>query len=457
MDHISPPVAPPDLRAVLDPAHRSPRDIAGAVARLITAGDLAPGQRLPTVRDVAADLGVSPATVSGAWQALRRTGMIVSRGRAGSFVHEESRTSWLSPRYQGLVGDLGDQPLDLSRGTPDPELLPSLEPALSRISLQAGTDVYQESPVLPALEEFLRHDWPTPTPRLTVTNGAMDAIARVLELELRLGDVVALESPGFPPLLDLVESLGAEAVPVGLDREGVRPDDLEWALRRRPRALVLQPRAHNPTGASLTDDRAEALARIVADHPDARDTLVIEDDHSSQISTAPDVSMAALLPSRVVHVRSYSKSLGPDLRLAAVGGPTDLVDRVVARRMLGPGWTSRMVQRLGLDLMTDVASIERVADARRIYAARMAAVRRGLRAQGLEVPKHDGINLWLPVADERAALLHLAAVGIRVAGGSPFVAPGWTGGDHVRVTVGVLTGDHADVAARLVEASRTVG
>lgn len=441
----------------LPPDERSPRAIAGAFARLITAGDLRPGDRLPTVRAVAADLGVSPATVSEAWQALRRTGMIVSRGRAGSFVHDERPAPGLSPRVLGLVGDVGDQRLDLSRGTPDPALLPPLSPALNRISPRADTGVYQDSPVLPALEEFLVQDWPAPSPSLTVTNGALDAIARVLEQVVRFGDVVALESPGFPPFLDLVEALGAEVVPIGLDREGLLPDELDWVLHKRPRAVLLQPRAHNPTGASLTWERAEELARVLTDHPEGRHALVIEDDHSSQISTAPDVSLAALAPDRVAHIRSYSKSLGPDLRLAAVSGPTDLIDRVVARRMLGPGWTSRMVQRLALDLLTDVASVEQVADARRIYRARMDAVRGGLAAEGIDVPRHDGINLWVPVGDEQAALLHLAAAGIRVAGGSPFVAPGWTGGDHVRVTAGALASEFDVVATRLAEAARTTG
>lgn len=454
MDHRNPPPPGWGERLGLPLADRSPRAIAGAFAQLISSGEFLPGDRLPTVREVAADLGVSPATVSEAWQALRRTAMIVSRGRAGSFVHEETTSRWLSPRYRTLAGDVGDQPLDLSRGTPDPALLPPLDPALARVAPQAGTGVYQESPVVPELAEFLEQDWPGPAPRLTVTDGALDAIARVLEQVVRLGDVVAVESPGFPPFLDLVEQLGATVAPLALDREGVRPDELERALRRRPRAVLLQPRAHNPTGVSLTATRAEDLARVITDLPEGRGAVIVEDDHSSQIAAPPDVTLAHLLPERVVHVRSYSKSLGPDLRIAGVSGPADLIDRVVARRMLGPGWTSRMVQRIALDLLTSVASIEHVADARRIYTARMAEVRRGLRAHGVEVPKHDGINLWLPVADERAALLHLAAVGIRVAGGSPFLAPGWTGPDHVRVTVGVLAGDYDAVASRLAEASR---
>ena len=71
----------PDAVTRLD--DRSPRGVAGAFARLISDGDLAPGERLPTVREVAAGLGVSPATVSEAWQALQRAGLVVARGQIG--------------------------------------------------------------------------------------------------------------------------------------------------------------------------------------------------------------------------------------------------------------------------------------------------------------------------------------------------------------------------------------
>ncbi|MCW2813623.1 MAG: GntR family transcriptional regulator, partial [Nocardioides sp.] len=67
---------------------RTPRGIAAALSRAVRSGELAPGDRLPTVRDVAAELGVSPATVSAAWSALRQAGLVVARGRAGTFVRE---------------------------------------------------------------------------------------------------------------------------------------------------------------------------------------------------------------------------------------------------------------------------------------------------------------------------------------------------------------------------------
>ncbi|WP_300405540.1 aminotransferase class I/II-fold pyridoxal phosphate-dependent enzyme [Nocardioides sp.] len=438
---------------------RSPRGIAGAFSRAIRSGALAPGDRLPTVREVASDLGVSPATVSAAWQALRRTGLVVSRGRAGTFVRD-SPTSWLSPRVRDLVGQGGPQAgtdsavrFDLSRGTPDPALLPSLGPALGRVSARAATLAYQEEPVLPRLREVLAATWPNPDDTITVVDGATDGIARVMEHLVSFGDRVVLESPTFPPFFDLVESLGAEVVPVEIDGEGMRAESLRIALDARPVAVVLQPRAHNPTGISLAPTRAAALARVIA-RRGGEAPWVVEDDHSGAISTSPDVSLSTLLPGRVVHVRSFSKSHGPDLRIAALGGPSVLVDAIVQRRMLGPAWTSRMVQSILLDLLTEARSMDEVAEARRQYFGRQRSLVAALASYGVEVAPPDGINLWLPVHDERAALLHLAAAGVRAAAGRPFLETGSAVAPHVRVTSGLVAPEDADeVAAALAGAA----
>ena len=433
----------------------TPGGIAGAIARLITSGDLAPGDRLPTVRDLATDLGVSPATVSHAWQALAGVGLIVSRGRSGTFVREQ-RTAWLPPRSRGLrEPQHATARLDLSTGTPDPALLPDIGPALSRVSPRAGTANYYDVPVLPELERVLRDSWPYDVEALTVVDGAMDAISRTLDLVLRFGDRVVVENPGFPPVFDLLEHYGVERVPVELDAHGIRPESLAGALALSPSAIVLQPRTHNPAGVSMTLDRARELARVIRSTRTADDTVIIEDDHSGEISTSDDVSLGRLLPERVVHIRSYSKSHGPDLRIAAVGGPSALIDRLVARRILGPGWTSRMLQTVLHDLLTDATTIAGLDTARATYRARQTAVTTALGANGIEMPVPDGINLWLPVNDERNAVVQLAAAGIRVAPGAPFLAaPLGSGSDFVRVTAGLVSDDVDALAALLAAAAQ---
>lgn len=431
---------------------RSPQGIAGGIARLISTGQLAPGDRLPTVRELAAELGVSPATVSHAWQRLAASGLITSRGRSGSFVRSVPR-DWLPRRYRGLDGAL-EARIDLSRGTPDPELLPALGPALSRISTRADTVSYMQKPDIPELHDLLRETWPTAVESITVTNGALDAIDRALATLVRFGDRVVVETPTFPPFLDLLEHHGLDPVPVPVDAHGMRPDRLATALRANPAVVLLQPRAHNPTGASITLQRAKELAFVLYRARGAERTLVIEDDHSGSISTAPEVSLAAWLPERVLHVRSFSKSHGPDLRIGALGGPRALVDRVVARRLLGPGWTSRMTQALLFELLTDPVPVAEVAHARDVYAARQERLAEELRRHGIDARAGDGINTWLPVANEREAIVRLTAAGIRVAPGGPFLPEDETEGGHVRVTVGVAAQDLEGIAGALADAAR---
>lgn len=435
-------------------ADRSPRGIAATIARLVHTGDLLPGDRLPTVRQLAGALGVSPATVGSAWQTLASAGLVISRGRAGTSVLP-GPAGRLPPRYRDLA-DVPPARIDLAAGTPDPDLLPDLAPALSRVAGRGAatrTTGYLDDPVVPELERLLRASWPFLPQRLTVVDGAVDAMSRVLEQVVGFGGRVAVEDPGFPPVLDLLDHLGLERVPVPLDAHGPRPDALAAAVAAGARVVLLQPRAQNPTGVSTTPTRARELAAVL--RPDAGQLWVVEDDHSGEIASSRDVSLGSLLPDRVVHVRSYSKSHGPDLRIAAVGGPAVVLDALVARRMLGPGWTSRLLQRVLADLLTDAHAVEAVAHARRVYHGRRRALSAALARHGLHVPPGDGINMWVPVADEQTAVVRLEAAGIRAARGRPFFAVPSRSGGFVRVTVGVLQPQDVEhVAAALATAAR---
>lgn len=431
---------------------RSPRGIAAGVHRLIRAGHLSTGDRLPTVRALARELAVSPATVSEAWQALAAVGAIQARGRAGTFVLESAEPT-RPIRYLGIGGAPLADGINLSSGTPDPALLPPLREAVERVlaGSAAWTTSYLDDPVLPALEDVLRSDWPFPPQRLTVVDGALDALSRVVDQLVRLGDRVAMENPGFPPLIDLLERAGAEILPLEMDAEGVTPESLRDALLSEPVAVFLQPRAQNPTGISMSAMRAEELAAAMAETT----AWVIEDDHSGTIATGEDVSLGRHLPDRTVHIRSYSKSHGPDLRIAAVAGAAEVLDPMVARRMLGPGWTSRLLQAVLLELLTDPAAIAAVGRARSAYAMRGLALRAGLAGRGVESTTGDGINAWVSVADERSALITLAALGVRVSPGSPFMVQPAVGGGHVRVTTGILDEHDSALLSHVIDALAT--
>ncbi|MCM6775513.1 aminotransferase class I/II-fold pyridoxal phosphate-dependent enzyme [Nocardia sp. CDC159] len=450
------PVAVAAVIADLD--DRTAAGIAAAVSRAIRSGTIGPGTRLPTVRELARELRVSPATVNQAWRALAGTGAIVARGRAGTFVGSAPPGPAAVPigRYQRLHPRSDNTfRVDLSRGVPDPELLPDLTGALRVLARDGAIDqlsaTYLGDAMLPDLAAVVAEDWPSRAERFTVLDGALDAIDRLLSTHVRLGDAVLVENPCFPPFLDLLTRLGARAVPVAMDQSGPLPGELAAAVATHdPSALLLQPRAQNPTGASLSARRVRELADILA----GTDVLVIEDDHAAGIAHAPARSLGARLPQRTVHIRSYSKSHGADLRLAVAGGPAAVLDPVIERRMLGPGWSSRLLQRVLLHMLTDPAARTAVADARAIYRTRAEALRKSLAHHGITVPRPDGINLWFPVADENAAMISLAAAGIKAAPGGPFEVVDHPAGDHLRITIAAIPdGEIATVAAHLAAAA----
>jgi DNA-binding transcriptional MocR family regulator len=412
---------------------RTARHIAATIGRLVTAGTLEVGARLPTVRELSRRLGVSPTTVSEAWRRLADVGAIETRGRNGTFVRHPTGPGG-PRRYRQITEGPGHFAIDLSSGTPDPDLLPDLAPIVAKVSRQSLTSSYLDNPVLPALDEELRATWPFPPEAITVVDGALDALDRVASVVLHLGDRVVVEHPGFPPMLDLLERLSCDVVGVDVDDEGLDVTQLRGVLDDgAPAAVILQPRAQNPAGVAMSPTRAEAIADVV--RPGT--TVVVEDDHANEISSAPLTSVGSWLPERTVHIRSFSKSHGPDLRLAAVGGAGDVVTAVENRRLLGPGWSSRILQSVLVELIRDPQTDATLELARSAYADRRRAVSGVLIDHAVDVTGTDGINLWMGVDNERAAVVALAAQGIGVAPGTPFLVR--PDSEHLRVTVGALS------------------
>ena len=427
----------------------SARGLAHAVSRAVRDGALAPGAKLPPIRALAIQLGLSPTTVSAGWALLARSGAIHTDGRRGTTVAGLQDPA--PGRYRRALQRQLDFALDLSTGTPDPALLPSLGRALSELTTAGIPGSYLDDPVLPELLDVLMAQWPYHPAELMVVDGAMDGLDLVCRSLLRFGDRVVVEHPCFPPLLDLLESIGVDAVGVPVDDAGLCPEQLTAALRSSVAAVFLQPRAQNPTGASMSEQRARDLAPILA-----HDGLpVVEDDSAGAVAASAPVSLGQWIPDQVIHIRSFSKSHGPDLRLAAMSGPSEMLREVIHRRQMGQGWSSRLLQRLLLSLLTDADAIAEVDHAREEYTRRRGALVRALNARGVEVTGGDGLNLWVPVHDESAAIVRLASQGVGVTPGTPFdILSG--GGGHVRVTVGLVADGYEELAQILAAAANTI-
>ena len=416
-------------------------------------GALRGGTRLPTVRALATKLGVSAATVASAYRDLRRRGLIVAAGRQGTTVSERGPVAPRGrPSYAPGIRDL-------SGGNPDPALLPDLGPHLRHIS--ADHVLYGAAPndagLLRLAAERFETDGVSPA-HLTAVGGALDGVERVLSAHLRSGDRVAIEDPCYAGVTDLVRSLGLIAVPVAVDDRGGDPAALDAALRAGAGASVLTPRAQNPFGSVLDSGRAADLRSVLRRFPDV---LVVEDDHASDISGTPRASVTAgrAVSHRWAQVRSVSKALGPDLRLAVVAGDETTVARVEGRRLIGAGWVSHLIQRLVVSLWEDPDTERVLARARAAYDTRRRALLDALAAIGIDAHAASGLNVWIPVAHEDATVATLLDRGWGVLAGERFriAAP-----RAIRVTTATLEPDEssrlaADVRLAITPAPSRLG
>lgn len=387
-------------------------EIAASIELGIEKGGLQPGSPLPAVRSLAADLGVSPTTVAAAFRDLRSRGLVVTRSRSGVHV------SWRPPvagAWQGAVPAAGVR--DLASGNPDPELLPDLTPVLRRI--EPPRQLYGSDPADPRLLEMARAELERDgiaADELAVVSGALDGIERALAAQLRPGDVVAVEDPGFAGLFDLLRAGGYALRPVAIDGRGMIPAALEEALGDGATAVVVNPRGQNPTGASLDGERAQSLRAVLDRHPEV---MVLEDDHLGPIAGAPRITLTAGR-SRWAAARSLAKSLGPDLRLAVLAGDPYTLSRVRGRQAVGPGWVSHLLQRTAAELMTDKEVTHELKHAAETYAERREAFLAALAKQGVQADAPSGLNVWIPVPDETGVVQALQTQGWAVAPGAPF-------------------------------------
>lgn len=424
---------------------RTAKGVAQALSRMASTGHAPPGTRLPTVRVLAQRLGISPATVSEAWQLLAAQGLVRTDGRRGAFI-TEGRPPEPLRRFRHVTGS--DPRLDLSTGYPDARLLPDLRPFLRAAAEEEPFHGYPDHEVDPGLEGALRAVLPASSQTVLLSTDSLAAMAELLPVLGRYGSRVVVAQAHFAPDLDLLDRFGLIAVPVPSDDEGLRPEAFVAALQTGAHAVLLQPRAHNPTGVVTSPERLQHLARACA----ATGTWIVENDYFGRLASSPPMSAGTWAPDQTVHLRSFAKELHPDLRVCAIAGPDELLQRV-RRRRAGGSWVSRVNQDLLRLMLADEAVDDVVGHAREEYARRRTAIVEQLAALGVTVDSRDGLNIWVPVLSERAALVNLAARGVSVAPGSAFVVDASIG-EHVRLSIAALPEDIAWVAARIGSAAR---
>jgi DNA-binding transcriptional MocR family regulator len=365
---------------------------------------------LPAVRDLAAELEVSPATVAAAYRTLKQRGLVSANRRRGTVV-----------AAQPPLRVIGNPPLpantrDLASGNPDPAMLPPLAPAFA--DLDAEHKLYGGPIRLPQLVELAEADFSADgiDGDIAVVGGALDGIERVLQTQLRPGDRVVVEDPSWPRIVDLLHALGLEPEPARVDERGLVPEALARALKRGAKALIATPRGQNPTAAAVDAERGRGLREVLAGEPGV---LVVEDDYVAAVAGAPYVGIHEA-SERWTVIRSLSKVLGPDLRVAPMAGDPLTISRVEGRQLLGPGWVSHLLQQTAAQLWSSAATDKLLARAERTYAERRAALVEALAGHGIAAHGASGLGVWVPLAEEAATVQQLLERGWAVSPGERY-------------------------------------
>ncbi|MEV0713974.1 PLP-dependent aminotransferase family protein, partial [Asanoa sp. NPDC050611] len=299
-----------------------------------------PGTRLPSVRELTARHQASPVTVAEAVRQLVAQGAIETRPGKGTFVAAAGREpvrapdlSWqtvaLGPRrpgeaeMQALLALPPAGAIPLSGGYLDPELQPvaALGSALARAARQPAA--WQRGPAEghPDLRAWFAREAGTGlrADDLVICPGGQAALSTALRALSSPGDTVLVESPTYLGALAAADAAGLRVVPVPVDGDGVRPDQLAAAFARTgARLFYCQPLYANPHGATLAAERRTAVAAAVHD----AGAFLIEDDFARDLAIdgSPPPPLAADDPDgHVVYLRSLTKPASPGLRLARIG------------------------------------------------------------------------------------------------------------------------------------------
>ena len=421
-------------------------EIASSIRAELDAGSLGPGDPLPTARELAQRLGVNRNTVVSAYRQLALAGLLVSRRGAGTTVAPPPAAAEEGFRLDTAVADVGS-------GNPDRALMPDL----SSMTLPAGpTVLYGESTTDPGLgawaEEWFATELDRPF-RVTIMGGAVDAVERLLAMSLAAGDAGALEDPCFLTSVNAVRRSGYRPVPVPVDEEGMTVEGLSAALASGARVVICTPRAHNPTGVSITARRARMLRKVIAEHPHV---LVVEDDHFSMLASGEYNSIVPAGHANWALIRSLSKFLGPDLRIALVAADPGTSRRLGVQISAGANWVSHLLQRTAHALLIDPSLGERNERAREHYQSRNARFVQLLADRGIRATAVDGLNVWVDVrAAAHVVSAELVRRGWAARTGDEFAISPGTGAERLRLTVHDLDDDEAvrlaDALAAAVE------
>lgn len=408
----------PDIQKGEGPLYRQ---LADAIERDIFSGRLAPGEKLPTHRDLADSTGVNVTTVTRGYKEAEKRGMVSGTVGRGTFVSSDvgTRTPMVEPHAPGM--------LELGLVNPMYHLDPDLDAALKRLSRKRNTASfmrYSDPAGLPehrsvGAEWVKRFDLTPTADNIVVCSGAQHALTCALSSLFAPGDRIATDCLTYPGIKTLSSMLGLRLVPVAMDRSGMMPEKLDRICRREKiRGLYLMPGVQNPTTAAIPASRREKLAKIASRHG----LTVIEDDAYELTRPSVTAPLSALIPENGVYIAGISKVMAGGLRVAFMVVP-DKHRRSVYEAVLNTVWMTPPLNVELVSMWIRDGSADRIIALKRKEAAKRFAlagkILEGYRFTGIPT----GFFIWLTLPAPWSGLKfeqRMRELGVNVFGAEKF-------------------------------------
>ena len=399
-----------DLLIPLDRTLPSPlRDQLYSGLRIaILDGRLGTGSRLPASRTLAVTLGISRFTVDDAYSRLIADGYLFTRHGSGTYVAFAPQSNVDSGRESQSDSDReadrgwsewSDRVTSTRRATALTQIrysfkqgVPALDPfpfalwrrCRARVSLELPPDAYGYGsargylPLREAIQTYLARSrmLRTSVDQIVITSGTQQALDIVFRLFVDPGDSIVIEEPSYPTARNLMSAAGARIIPIGVDGDGLKTDDLA-KIQNLAKLIYVTPSHQFPTGGVLPLHRRRSLLEWAR----STGTLIVEDDYDSEFryGQRPIEALAALDgsmpgPGSVIYLGTFSKVLFPAVRLGYVVLPSDLVDRFLRAKELTDRHPPTIEQATVAAFIQEGNFERHLARMRRIYASRQVAM-----------------------------------------------------------------------------------
>ncbi len=393
----------PDIAGAAGPKYKA---VTAAISAAVARGELRHGDRLPPQRDLAVKLGIDLTTVTKAYDLARQRGLIVARGRAGSFISEDVRTGEVATAAQSDIA-MNSPPIPIENRLTDAMALAlgtlARADGLARLHYQrpGGAAADRES----GAELLARAGLSSSVEQVIVTAGGQNGLHAVASAILKPGDRVACGRFVYPGFAAIARRMGVTLVPL----TEMTAEALEAAHAAAPlRALYVVPTNDNPTTATIPVKERQRIAAWAED----AGVRIVEDDAYGLLPDAPIPAIASFAPAISWYVMSMAKIVSPALRVGFVRAPGVAEAMQIASHQHETAVMAPPLNVAMVSLWLANGTFDTLVEAVRKEASWRQKLAHTVLGDGRHAAHPQGYHLWLPLTgdihpDTLAAVLAL--------------------------------------------------